>query len=156
MKVFLIVLGLCISILSADALRVGSKLSQLNNFKYETPNGREMRISRTLSLLIVAFEKDTVALVNEYLNTKNPFYLQRKGAIFIADIHEMPTVITNMFALPKIRKYKHLIYLHYNDKFNIVMPNKKEKITLLHVADGKIENISYISTKQELKAIIEK
>lgn len=156
MKIFLVVLSLCACILSADALQVGSKLEQLNNFKYETPNGREMRVPRTLSLIIVAFEKETGALVNEYLNTKNPFYLQRKHAIFIADIHEMPSVITNMFALPKLRKYKHLIYLHYDDKFHTVIPNKKEKVTLLSIEDGKVKSISYISTKKELQAAIEK
>lgn len=156
MKIFLVILSLCLSILSADTLQVGSELSQLNGFKYETPNGREMRVPRTPSLIIVAFEKDTGALVNEYLNTKNPFYLQRKRSIFIADIHEMPTVVTNMFALPKLRKYKHLIYLHYGDKFHTVVPNKKEKVTLVHIQDGKVQDISYISTKEELKVAIEK
>ena len=76
--------------------------------------------------------------------------------MFIADISKMPTVITNTFALPKLRKYKHLIYLHYNEKFQRAVPHKDGKITLLHVADGKIENISYISTEKELKAAIEK
>ncbi|MCF6309671.1 MAG: hypothetical protein L3J19_04225 [Sulfurimonas sp.] len=156
MNKFLMVLSLSFVMLNASPIKIGSSLAQLNSFEFETPQGREMRVPRTPSLVVVAFEKDTGALVNEYLNTKNPYYLQRKRTIFIADIHEMPTVITNMFALPKLQKYKHLIYLHYNDKFHTVVPSKKEKITLLHVADGKIKNISYISTKEELKAAIEK
>ena len=155
MKIFLIVLGLSISILNASTIQVGSPLSKLNDFKYETPQGREMRVPRTPALIIVAFEKDTGALVNEYLNTKNPYYLQRNRSIFIADINKMPTIITNTFALPKLRKYKHLIYLHFNDKFQRVVPNKKDKVTLLHIKDSKVENISFISTAEELKAAIE-
>lgn len=156
MKIFLAAMGLFFSILNASAIEVGSALSQLNDFKYETPQGREMRIPRSPSLIIVAFEKDTGALVNEYLNTKNPFYLQKNRSIFIADISKMPTIITNTFALPKLRKYKHLIYLHFDENFQRVIPNKKEKVTLLHIKDSKVESISYISTKEELKAAIEK
>jgi len=68
----------------------------------------------------------------------------------------MPTIITNMFALPKLQKYKHLIYLHYGEKFNKVVPNKSEKVTLLYIENGKIQKISYITTKKELQASIEK
>ena len=156
MNKFLVVLSLSVAILSANQLKVGSALSELNSFKYETPRGRQMRIPKKPNLVIVAFEKDTGALVNEYLSTKGPLYLPKNRSVFIADIHEMPTIITNMFALPKLQKYKHLIYLHYNDKFETVVPHKDKKVTLLHVKDGKIQNISYISTKKELQKAIEK
>jgi len=156
MNKFLVVLTLSAAILSASAIKVNSSLKQFNSFAFETPQGRQMRIPKKTSLVIVAFEKDTGALVNEYLNTKNPYYLQKNRSIFIADIHKMPSMITSMFALPKLQKYKHLIYLHYNDRFENVVPNKEGKITLLRIEEGKIKNISYISTKQELKASIEK
>ena len=112
-------------------------------------------LERQDKTLAVQIQK-TDSLVNEYLKTKSSLYLQKKRSIFIADIHEMPTLITNMFALPKLQKYKHLIYLHYSNKFQAVVPNKKEKVTLLHIKDGKIQNISYISTKKELQEAIEK
>jgi hypothetical protein len=65
----------------------------------------------------------------------------------------MPTVITNMFALPKLRKYKHLIYLHYSDKFERFVPKKDEKISVLKFEDQKLKSISYISTKTELSKV---
>ena len=154
MNKFLVVLSLSFAILGASPLMVNSPQNMLNDFKYETPQGRQMRIPKKLNLVIVAFE--TGALVNEYLNTKAAYYLQLNRAIFIADINKMPTIITNMFALPKLRKYNHLIYLHFDDKFESVIPNKEKKVTLLHIKDGKIQEISYISTKQELKSAIEK
>ena len=156
MNKFLVILGLSCAILYASPLKVGSALNELNNFKYETPHGRQMRVPKKPNLIIVAFEKDTGALVNEYLDTKGPLYLAKNRSIFIADIHEMPTFVTNMFALPKLQKYKHLIYLHLNDKFQTIVPHKKQRVTLLHVKDGKIQNISYISTKKELQAAIQK
>lgn len=156
MKKVLITLGLSFIILSASSLKVGSDISELNSYKFETPTGRQMKIPKKPNLIIVAFEKDTGALVNEYLKSKSPLYLTKKHSIFIADIHKMPTMVTNMFALPKLQKYEHLIYLHYNDKFKKNVPNKEKMITLIYIKNKKIKKISYVSTQKELQEAIEK
>jgi hypothetical protein len=154
-KIFTLFL-LTLSLLGADMITVASPLNQLNDFKYETPQGRQMKVPKSTELVVIAFEKDTGALVNEFLDTQDPFYMPKRRAIFIADINKMPTIITNMFALPKLKKYKHLIYLHYEDQFQNALPHKEEQITLLRVKDAKIESIAYVSTQEELKAAIEK
>jgi len=156
MNKFLASLAISVAVLSAAPLKVDSPVNVLDGFKYETPTGREMKIPKKTKLVIAAFEKETGALVNEYLNTQNPFYLPKNNSVFIADINKMPSVITNMFALPKLQKYKHLIYLHYGEQFQNVVPNKEQKITLLRIENSKIKEISFISTEQELKAAIEK
>lgn len=156
MNKFFTALTLSVAILGAAPLSINSPLNMLDSFKYETPMGRQMKIPKKTKLVIVAFEKDTGALVNEYLNTQSPFYLPKNNSVFIADINKMPSVITNMFALPKLQKYKHLIYLHYGEKFQSAVPNKEQKITLLHIEGSKIKEISFISTKEELKMAIEK
>lgn len=156
MNKFLVALTLSVAILSAAPLKIDSSLEMLEGFKYETPQGRQMKIPKKTKLVIVAFEKETGALVNEYLDKQSPFYLLKNNSIFIADINKMPSIVTSMFALPKLQKYKHLIYLHYSDKLQDAVPNKEQKITLLRFENSKIKEISYISTQQELKAAIEK
>ncbi len=156
MNKFLAVLTLSVAILSAAPLKVDSSLEMLDGFKYETPQGRQMKIPKKTKLVIVAFEKDTGALVNDYLDKQSPFYLLKNNSIFIADINKMPSIVTSMFALPKLQKYKHLIYLHYSDKLQEIVPNKEQKITLLRFENSKIKEISFISTVQELKTAIEK
>ena len=142
--------------LNADFLNVSSSITKLNEFKYVTPQGNEIKIPKDVKLIIVSFEKDTGALVNEYLNTKSPDYLQKHNSIFIADINKMPSVITKMFALPKLRKYKHPMYLNYDEKFEQSILGKEEMVTLLHVENSVIKHISFIVRKEELKAAIEK
>jgi hypothetical protein len=142
--------------LNADFLNVSSSITKLNEFKYETPQGNEIKIPKDVKLILVSFEKDTGALVNEYLNAQSPNYLQKHNSIFIADINKMPSVITKMFALPKLRKYKHPIYINYDEKFEQSVLGKEEMVTLLHVENSLIKNISFIKTKEELKAVIEK
>jgi hypothetical protein len=156
MKKVLMLLSLCLTLLSANSLQVGSSINEVRSFKFETPQGRQMKIPKSTRLLLVAFEKDTGKLVNNYLDTQNPMYLPKRRVIFVADIHSMPSIITSMFALPKLKKYKHLIYLHYDDEFQEFIPNTDEKVTIIRLKDQKVESITYVSTQAELKAEIEK
>ncbi|WP_188108650.1 hypothetical protein [Sulfurimonas lithotrophica] len=155
MKKIFLLLVITFASIYAQNLKIGSDIQMLNNFEYETPKSRKMKIPLNTKTLLIAFDKDTGALVNEYLATKNKYFLQKKKAIFIADINKMPTVVTNMFALPKLRKYKHLIYLHYNEKFQNAVPKKDEKISVVRFEDKKVKSISYISTQEELKKVFD-
>lgn len=71
------ILSLTIAFLSASYFEVNSELSLLNNFIYETPQGRQMKVPEITDLVVIAFEKDTGALVNDYLNTQDPFYMSK-------------------------------------------------------------------------------
>ena len=143
------------TLVQAGTLEVNTPLTSLNNYAYQTPHGRNMKVPNNTKLVIMAFEKDTGALVNDYLNTQNPFYLPKHHAVFIADIHRMPTIITKMFALPKMQKYKHPLYLHYEEQFENFAPHQEEKVTIIRFEEGKASSITYINSVQELKAAIE-
>lgn len=156
MNKILLLVALSLTLLTADQIKIDTKLYQMNKFKYETPQGRRMRVPNRTELIVVAFEKDTGKLVNEYLKSKDPYYMPKRHAIYIADISNMPTIITNIFALPKLRKYKHPIYLHFDDEFGDFVPSKEEQITIIRVKNKKVTGISYVTTMKELQAAIEK
>ena len=143
------------TLIQAATLELNTPLQSLNDYAYQTPHGRNMKVPNNTKLVIMAFEKDTGALVNDYLNTQSPFYLPKNHAVFIADIHRMPSIITKMFALPKMQKYKHPLYLHYEEQFENFAPHQEEKVTIIRFKDGKASSIDYITTVQELKAAIE-
>ncbi len=155
MKKILLLLAFAISIVGADALKLASPLSGLQKFAYEDPNGRSLNISDSTRTVVVSFEKDTGKLVNQYLDSKYPPYLGRVSAIFIADISEMPSIITTMFALPKMRDYKHTIYLHYDEEFAKYVPHKEEKVTIIKFENQKVKSISFITNEAELKTALE-
>ena len=155
MKKILLLLAMAITFVGADALKVSSDVSTLNRYAYESPHGKALKISNLTKTIIVSFEKDTGKLVNEYLNNKYPPYMFKHNAVFIADINEMPSIITKLFALPKMRKYKHTIYLHNTEEFAKFVPSKEEKITVIKLQNGKVKSISFISTEAELKSALE-
>ena len=156
MNKILIFLTLSVALLGASSIKQDSPIYKFRSYKFETPHGRQMKIPKKTNLIIVAFDKDTGALVNDFLKTKNKYYLQKNNTIYIADIHKMPSIVTTMFALPKLKKHKHLIYLHYGDKLQKDIPNQEGKVTILRFVDGKVSDISFLITKEELQAAIER
>lgn len=147
---------LTVALLCADVATVNLSLSQLENIVYETPSGQEIKMPKNTKLIIIAFEKDTGALINEYLDTKSALYLEINNSVFIADVNKMPKIIAKIVALPKLQKYKHPIYLSYGEELEKIVPKIEAKITLLYIENEKIEDIKYISTSEDLKMAIER
>lgn len=152
MNKFLTIFIVLFTMLQAKEL----SLYELNRFKYQTPNEQALTIPNDLKLIIIAFDKSKGALVNEYLDKKEPTYLKENSAIFIADVSDVPKFLLGMIALPKLKKFKHPIYLNVDSEFKKTVPCKDDKITLLFIQNMTIKDVLYISTLQELEANIKK
>jgi len=112
-------------------------------------------VDRHTQTIIVSFEKDTGKDVNTFLASKDSNYLKQNSAVFIANISKMPAIITRMFAMPKLKKYKHTILLVNNeddDRFSA----KEEKITIYKLENSVVKKIYYISSAKELNAVLVK
>jgi len=151
----ILLLSTLLSFAFGDSLKITTPLQAFNNFKYTTQHDKKVSISDDIKTIIISYEKDTGRLVNKYLNTKYPPYLAKNRAIFIADIHEMPSIITKLFAMPKMRKYNHTIYIYDEDDFSKFAKPQDEKVTVIKIKDKKVDKIYYISTTQELKEAFE-
>ena len=107
-------------------------------------------VDRHTQTIIVSSQKDTSKDINTYLSTKKPNYLKESSAVFIANISKMPAIITKMFALPKLKEYKHNILLINNeddDRFS----NKEEKITIYKLENSVVKKVYYINSSKEIE-----
>jgi hypothetical protein len=132
----------------AGELSINSKLP---SFSLSDQFDTKYTIDESTKIIIVSFEKDTGKEVNEFLDTKKANFLQKHHAVFIANISGMPMFITKMFALPKMRNYKHKILLIYDendDRFTF----KEGSSTLYKLEDGVIKKIEFIH-KQDLEKV---
>lgn len=156
MNKILLLMLVSISLFGLEGLKVGSSINIFNDYEYESPKGHILKVPPKSKLVLVTFEKDTASLVNNYLKTQEKYYIQKNNAVFISDISNMPRFITNMFALPKMKNYKHKLYLQYSKKFKKRIPHKDDQITLIHFVDKKVLKISFVNTKESIKESIEK
>ncbi len=125
--------------------------TKIQNFSLANQFDEKRTITNSIQTIIVSFEKDTGKEINEFLNEKQPDFLQKHNAVFIANISGMPMFVTKMFALPKMRSYKHEILLIYdeNDKRFIA---KEGNSTLYKLENGVIKSIKFI-TKDDLAKV---
>ncbi|AXH16280.1 hypothetical protein [Malaciobacter mytili] len=125
--------------------------TKIQNFSLANQFDEKRTITNNIQTIIVSFEKDTGKEINEFLNEKQPDFLQKHNAVFIANISGMPMFVTKMFALPKMRSYKHEILLIYdeNDKRFIA---KEGNSTLYKLENGVIKSIKFI-TKDDLAKV---
>ena len=109
--------------------------------------------SKDYKILIIAFEKDIAVMMNDYLKEQGDTFLDEHQALFISDIHEMPSFVTKMFAMPKMRKYKYPLLLIY-DESNI-FPKQEESLTILKTKDNEIVEINFVKDEAFVKTIFE-
>lgn len=146
-KVLLVVaVSVCIF---ANSFDVNDKIG---NFSLPDQFDKIHMVNSEIKTIIVSFEKDTGKEVSDFLSSKEPDFLEKNSAVFIADISEMPSFVTKFFALPKMRDYKHKILLIYNENDGRFI-HQDEKSTVYKLNKGVITSISYFSTAEELARI---
>jgi len=137
-------------ILLASLLLTGSLFADfkvgdtLPSITLEDQFEKESTVGEKDRLLIMAFEKDISVVVNEYLKTQEGSFLETHHAKYISDISTMPSIITSMFALPKMKKYPFSVML-INDKFGEQFNRQEGKITVYTLKKHKIKEIRYVT-----------
>lgn len=111
-------------------------------------------ITSETNTLIVSFEKGTGADISDFLNAKNPEFLDTHHAAYIANISKMPWLISKIFALPKMQSYKHKILL-INDENDKRFVAKKGKSTVYKLVNGVVKKVYFISSKEELAKVFQ-
>ncbi len=140
MKQLLLISLLLTGSLFAD-FKVGDTLPEI---KLQDQFEQEFKVEDKDTLLIMAFEKDLSVVVNEYLKQQPKSFLATHHAKYISDISAMPSFITSMFALPKMKKYPFSVML-INDDFGKQFNSVEGKITVYKLKKNKIKEIILLS-----------
>lgn len=140
----LVTLFLFLNLVFASQYEVGSDLSKLVvNDQFD----KELNVSNEIKKVFVVFSKDLGAQIKEFLE-KNPNYLKDNSAIYLADVSAAPSFVTNMFMVPKFKKYNYSMGLIRDEELAKQFPAKEEMITVINVENSKITTIEYIKSLQ--------
>lgn len=134
--------------LNANSFEVNQNIG---SFSLVNQFDEKQTVDSNIQTILVSFEKDTSADVNEFLKEKDKNFLKENNTVFIADISGMPSIITKLFALPKMKKYNYNILLIYDEEDKRFV-SQEEKLTLYKLENGVIKSISYV-TKNDLGTI---
>ena len=98
--------------------------------------------------LLISHDMTTGKKANAALNALGKDHLPGKKAVYIANIHGMPG-IGRFFAIPKMKKYAHQIILGDDAALIAKFPQQEGKVTVLKLASGRIQSISYWTPESE-------
>jgi hypothetical protein len=155
MKKIPFLLSLALVPLFAAQISVGSPIASLQAFSYEDPFENRASIANNTRLVLVSFEKETGETAAEFFNARPADLLAKNRAVYIADIHGMPAIITLLFARPKMQKYTFPLRLYNKgDAFEKSVPHREGRLTVIFFDEQqKIASIRYIVTEDELEAL---
>lgn len=140
MKHLLLVSLLFTGTLLAD-FKVGDRLPAINlPDQFE----KEHKVESKDRLVIMAFEKNISIAISDYLKAQPASFLETQHAKYISDISAMPSFITSMFAMPKMKKYPFPVML-INDDFGKQFNRTEGKITIFKLKNHKIKSIDFIT-----------
>ncbi len=134
----------------ADQLAVGAEVPPLTlNDQYDQP----LSISKDTRLLLFAVDKPAADLLNAFLERQSPDYLDENGGVYLLDISGMPRLITQMFALPKMRKRPYRILLARESGTVAFLPRRQNAATVITLDNGVVKGVHFVADEAGLKAL---
>jgi len=138
----LVVFSFCLLGISAFAsqLTVGDAVPA---FSAKDQHGKEFVFTNGVQFLLIAQERASGTSANKKLVEQGAGFLEKHQAVFVMDIHTMPSV-ARLFAMPKMRKYPQRIVLVETAGTLAWVPVQPGRLTVLAVTPaGHIQKISF-------------
>ena len=140
---FTILLGLSAF---ANTLTVGSNIPTLTiKDQFEKDN----IVDENIKTIIFSATKTENTTIKEFLQSKDKELLATNKAVYIADITGMPSLITKFVAMPKMKDYPFSVLL-IDEANKTLFPVKEDMISIISLENGKITDIKYVKTTEEL------
>ena len=134
----------------ANSLTIGNNLPTLTiKDQFE----KEHIVDASTKTIIFSATKAEGVTIKEFLLKKEKDYLTTNKTAYIADITGMPTIITNLIALPKMKDYPFSVLL-VDEANKGLFAVKEDMISIISLENGKITDIKYVKTAEELGQIL--
>lgn len=130
-------------------LRPGDSLP---TFKLNDQHEQPYAIAANARVLLVTADKASAGLAHEVLKDIPQGELERRGIVYVADVSGMPSLVTSMFALPKMREYGYRIMIGMESEQTAMLPRTAEAVTLLELESGRIKSVEAVRDVPALKA----
>ena len=115
----------------------------------------KLELNEKTELIIFTKDKSSSEIVNKVFSELKFNNLEQKKVIYIADISQMPSFVTKLFALPKMRKYDYKIALDRDGLQSKDLPNKEDSISIIKLNKLNVVESFFINSDTELKKALE-
>ena len=126
----------------------------LHDFSHIDQFDKVHLVTDDTKILIFTFKKNASHIVNDFLETKKPNFLDTNNALYVVNVSSMPTII-KWFILPLLTNYDFPIISLDDEKLAEKYKNeeKVESIMIVMLTNQKVSEIKYLESIDELEKI---
>jgi hypothetical protein len=120
-------------------------------------HGKPVRVDHRTQRVLFTAERAVNDMVSKLLAAQPVGVLERQQAVYVADITAMPSIVTRLFALPKMRELPFSMGL-VRDAAQLAqvadIPRQPGAATVLRFDDGKLIEILLVRNEIQLRAAL--
>lgn len=136
-----------------EFLKPGTPIPEI---QWEDQFEEPISLAKDTKKIIYSNSKDGSKVFTTAFESKKQEYFIKHKALVLADIRKMPSIISKLIAIPKMRKYEYKIALIRSDEKAIPFPSEENQVSLIVVENGKLKSVAYTSDPQEVLNFVEK
>lgn len=106
---------------------------RITAFELADAHGEPGRVDEAVRLVLFTADMDAGKIVAKALEDASLQDLAAHGAVYVADISRMPAVISQLFAMPSIRRRPYRTLLDSVPEATLRIPREEGKVTLLRL-----------------------
>lgn len=108
-------------------------------------------LAADIQQIMFAADNAGAELVMGELDQRGGPWLKETRRAYLADIHKMPSLVSRLFAMPKLREKTYSIALGREATDLAMFPRQKDCVSLLTIQAGKLGDVSYACDAKTLQ-----
>lgn len=152
MRLMLKCIFLTLLAIPAFALQAGESLTP---FKIENQFGEPAELTAETELVVFSSDMDAAKLVTKHLND-NAGKITLDKTLIVSDISKMPSMISKMFAIPKMKKYSFKMALDKTGDTTKGWPREKGTVVVMKLSSLKVDSVEMLKTQEDVAKIFTK
>jgi hypothetical protein len=129
---------------------------RLDGFALPDQFDTEHQLDASVRIVLFGRDMDGGNLLKAALDEEGVSLLEAMHAIYVADIHRMPSLIARMFALPSMRKRPYPVWIDKEGEVTARLPSEPGKATILGLRELRITSIEFADTPEAVRAGVER
>jgi hypothetical protein len=134
-------LAACASSTKVEPYKVGSRIAPATLLDQ---HGVPHKIDESVFVIFFAREMEGGSVIRQMLEEEGPEFLKKHRALYVADISDMPSLIANMVAIPKMKDERpYPTLLDREGEITARFPSEEGRVTILQLHKLEVKGIHY-------------
>ncbi len=154
LKKIMMTMMLLVGVQFAAYAQAPAKLQALPAQEFKNQWDQPIRLTAGTEWVIFSHHKDGGQWVKETFDNLNITDPKAHQWLYVADVSQMPSLITRWFAIPKMQDFAFPIALSYDEQLTATWPQQPETVSVYKLYNLVIKDVEYFSNQADLQAFL--